>query len=469
MKNRLGADVRLSGVVGADGTVLYASEDSWKELDDDTKVSLASALASGTTVSRFGSWNGEGVTYFVSPLSNGQGFVVALSNKMLSDIRQVTAGAALIGLFLAWLVVLLIVSRPFRRLKKLEGTLTAIGEGSGDLTLRLPEGSRDEIGTLASAANAMLATLQNTMGRMVEALREFGVVAETMSRSTAQTGVVNHHIAEETQAVAQRAQDSDRRLAWIGEMFSELARTVERANGLTEVTDRTSREAGRQVETGLAMLNAATDRMKVIQTNTRKSHEVIEQLALQSEKIGEIVTLLSEIADQTQLLALNAAIEAARAGEAGRGFAVVAGEVRKLAEHSVTAAGDVTQMVSEIRERIQEIVRNRELQDGDIREGMDAFGEVEAVFNRIRAATGHLLEQISAAAEGNRQLADRWGQVLDGVGHVQEVSRLTAGSAEAIAASVEEQTASMDEIAASAETLETTTRDINRVLTGYKL
>jgi methyl-accepting chemotaxis protein len=178
--------------------------------------------------------------------------------------------------------------------------------------------------------------------------------------------------------------------------------------------------------------------MQTISQVVRQSAESIAKLATSADQIGEIIGVIDDIADQTNLLALNAAIEAARAGEQGRGFAVVADEVRKLAERTGKATGEITEMIKGIQKQTEEAVGSMEagIQQGDKgREHADRAGNSLTEIVTMAQRVTEMISQIATATEEQSSAAEQISKNLE---HISSVTRETANGAEQSAAAAEE-------------------------------
>ncbi|GAB6036549.1 methyl-accepting chemotaxis protein [Fundidesulfovibrio butyratiphilus] len=246
--------------------------------------------------------------------------------------------------------------------------------------------------------------------RMTEAARTTQEISMAMSQATqqisAQVEQCSHGAAEQSQRVGETATAME-------EMNATVLEVARNASKAAETAD----EAKKKAQEGAGIVSNAVRGIGEAQSQALALREDMTTLGGQAQSIGQIMTVISDIADQTNLLALNAAIEAARAGEAGRGFAVVADEVRKLAEKTMAATKEVGDAIESIQTGTQKNIQNVEKAVSKIEESTDlanSSGEalhqivalVDLTTDQVRAIATASEEQSAASEEINRSLEE---------------------------------------------------------------
>jgi methyl-accepting chemotaxis protein len=279
----------------------------------------------------------------------------------------------------------------FGRLGFLLGRMTEVAQGDGDLTVRINDASRDECGMLAQQFDNFVSRVQEIMKSVSES---------------------SHSVASAATQIAASNEEMSAGLA-------EQADQVSQVSAATEEMSATSQEVANKSTEGKGVVEETVRRIEEIAGEVKASAAAVNTLGQKSEEIGQIIAVINDIADQTNLLALNAAIEAARAGEHGRGFAVVADEVRKLAERTTQATEQVGSSIREIQSETEGAVRRMEAGTQKVQGGVefarqagDALGSIVAAAEQQSAATIEIsqsVEQINSVAmqskEGAQQAA----------------------------------------------------------------
>jgi methyl-accepting chemotaxis protein len=248
-----------------------------------------------------------------------------------------------------------------------------------------------------------------------------GVVAE-LGTATRDLTAIGQDIRQGATGQQQRLESTAEAMAQMRDAVGEVAQNAAEASKATGLTRETATEG----ETIVKRTMTATDGLKNLADSLKVD---MGRLGSQSEGIGAVIQVISDIADQTNLLALNAAIEAARAGDAGRGFAVVADEVRKLAEKTMAATGEVGKSIQAIQAMTRE---NRDSVDKTLAAVDAVAGLAEASGDKLRqilTAAELAATQVRAIATAADQQAVSARSIMDSVDDVSEIARDNAGRA----------------------------------------
>ncbi|WP_406657933.1 methyl-accepting chemotaxis protein [Methanolobus sp. ZRKC2] len=299
--------------------------------------------------------------------------------------------------------------------------------------------------------------------------RNVASTAEEMSASVEEMTSSSYQIADTVSEISKGAQNQAGKTEEVSRAMVDMTMTVQEVASNSQKAAETAKESNNLIHNLGTITKDLLKKMDSIKDATSDSSGVIMELDGKSKQIGEIVNLITSIADQTNLLALNAAIEAARAGEHGRGFAVVADEVRKLAEDSGNAAKQIADLINQIQTGTANAVTSMQQGSEEVSTGAEALNEAAVVIEKV-VTTGDIIasmvQDIAAAAQEQSASIE---EVTSSVEEVSAISEESAAGTEEASAAVQEQTATMQELSRSAEDLALLAGEMKSVVDKFVL
>ncbi|WP_409304312.1 methyl-accepting chemotaxis protein [Peribacillus sp. SCS-155] len=327
--------------------------------------------------------------------------------------------------------------------------------------------SKDEIGALDIAFHQMAENLHEVIKHVGNSSNQVAASAEELMASADETMKGSEQIAYSIQQVSAGAENqtvmSERSVRAVEQSRLRVTRIADSAAIVYDLTE----EASTKTVEGSSLVQDTLLQMDYINESVEETDRALKILNQKSEEIGTILTLIKDIADQTNLLALNAAIEAARAGEAGKGFAVVADEVRKLAEQTRKSVADISVITNDILSDTVQTVVSIENVKTKVGSGLKIAHRTKETFSSIMSSIDKVSDQIKEITVISQQINH---EVMDVSEHVTEMSLVagtTSVSSAEVATASEQQLASMEEVHAAAISLAGLAEELQNAISRF--
>jgi len=399
-----------------------------------------------------------------------------ISEFISQQIEKVVAlnGSAgvVINTFISLFIGTVIISLCTRYivLKRVKRVLKAMTQAAdGDLTIRIDDKLKDEIGQLSTEFNHMLEQIGTVIEKANKASTDVSAYTSEFTTITEQSSNTVETISVAIGEIVASAEGQLKQMDLLSESANLISKDMDHASSAVQAVANIANETNQKADLGLQLIEQTIEKMNTINESVHQSTEVVNALGEKSKEISTIVALITSITDQTNLLALNASIEAARAGEAGKGFAVVADEVRKLAEESGKAADNIRTLVDDILSQTSSAVYAINSGTQFVEEGREAVEQTGGAFKNIVEYLQQISHRTKEVTDIVLRVNEKASQTDYATKEIVGIANGTSSGIQHIALSIEQQTASNEEIASAANVLQTMSNDLQAEISQFKV
>lgn len=423
-----------------------------------------------------GYFSREGVDYVTAYTTSSKYGMYILTYKpvaesliMVENLKVVLYSTFFFSILLTAVVIYFYASKITKPILTVAGHAELLA--NGDLSAEIPKELRarkDELGKLSNSFATMITDLKEIISKITVTSDQVAASSQELYASGEQVGKAAEDVGKTILEIASGAEEQS---AQIGSALSNLSNLVSQINEVDTGTDnmkQTTEHMLDYIDRGSRSAAESVKRINDLKTDTEDVSKVIFSLGDTSNQIGQIIELISGIAEQTNMLALNATIEAARAGEAGRGFSVVAAEVRKLAEESADASRNIAKLVVDIRNgvdiavnKMDDSVRSVNASVKAIEENGDIFSEINGQAERLKDIVAKVTQNVKAMTESSREFE----LVMQ---DINETSNEFAANSESVSAASEEQIALTDEIVTASKAMADMSEELSSLIRNFK-
>lgn len=414
-------------------------------------------------VKRFGVYETNKATGWKLVATLDEKEIINDTNSILTTTSIITLVISLISIILS-----LLLSRGIaENIKKLKGVFEKASKG--DLTVSMVTYTKDEFMDLSNSFNEMIRNISRLMENVTKSsktvLETSSNLASMSQEVTASISEVSKAIEDVSQGATTQSQNVQNGVLEMNDLSNRLDKISKNSYEMDKLSEKT-KELGSK---GLSMVDILAEKSNKTKLASNEVNDIVQDMNESTKIINTISEKISRITEQTNLLSLNASIEAARAGEAGKGFAVVAEEIRKLAEQSKTATEEIKNIIVNIQEKSNTVVKAIKVTEQVINEQDLSVNNTHDIFNEILNSIGGMINKVEEVKLSVADIDKKKCRVVTEIENISSISQENAAVSEEVTASTEEISGAMDKYTEYADELQLLAEKLNLEIKRFKI
>lgn len=418
----------------------------------------------------------DGTEHYIGyhKLPNGMKIgVVAVKEEMLESLNSLKKDSiissiiviligALLGIFVSRRII-----RPIIEFVKVSEKLSV-----GDFTVEIPQQytkRSDELGTLARAQCRMVTNMKDMVQQVNINAKDVGEASYELlgdvNRVRNSTTIISDAMKEINEGADTQSTMADES----AQSMEQMAIGISSVAGVANTVVNHTQVIGEKIHVAERAVAQSMEQMQAIQQGTEIELQVIRQLEQESQEIGLISKIITDISDQTNLLALNASIEAARAGETGKGFAVVADEVRKLSEQTAQSAAQINALIDKVQGYTKDAVKAAVSGEENVELGLQTINQLESSFTVIMESIEKITFEIEHLSASTQEMSANTEEVTASIEEMSAVANTSTNKVHDVTYSVTDQTEAVQAMAARAEQMSEMAVALQKTVQQFKL
>lgn len=371
-----------------------------------------------------------------------------------------------IFLVLAIFIQFIFIKKSTSPINELVKGIDKVSHGNFDVELKT---GSDELGIVNSKFNIMVQQVREMISKVKKASSDIDEFCKKLLSITEENNEHTVKITKDIREMAVSIETQEQSTVESANAMNEIASGIQAiANNVLNISSSAANMENKSAQ-GNNAVQKVVQQIKLISNAVESTASVVKTLDERSKEISNIMNVITDISNKTNLLALNAAIESARAGEHGKGFAVVADEVRKLAEQSKSSAEEIVQLIQVIQNEITNAVNSMNTGTKEVTIGMEIAKQTGDLFLEILNTTKEVTSQIQDVSDSSQQISATTEEVSVAVTDLMSIAKQTSSTSNSIANNVGLQQASLESIVDSSKQLSLMSEELQKLISNFQV